>query len=128
MDIVKIGLLSIAAIIFAIQFKQTKPEFSFFIIMAAGLLLFTYIVSYFFDVIRLIDEFNSYLGQYSSYLHLILKVVGITYICEFCSNLCTDAGYGSVASQIELCGKISIFVVGLPILLALMETVSEYGR
>ena len=128
MDIVKIGLLSIAAIIFAIQFKQTKPEFSFFIIMAAGLLLFSYIVTYFFDVIRLIQELNSYLGQYSSYLHLILKVVGITYVCEFCSNLCKDAGYGSIAAQIELCGKISIFVVGLPILLALMETVSEYGR
>ena len=46
----------------------------------------------------------------------------MTYVCDISGNLCKDAGYGAVASQIELLGKMSVLVAGLPILLSLVES------
>jgi len=52
-----------------------------------------------------------------------MKMIGITYIAEFSSGICKDAGYGSLGNQIEIFGKLSILAVSMPILLALMEMI-----
>ena len=54
-----------------------------------------------------------------------MKMIGITYIAEFSSGICKDAGYGSLGNQIEIFGKLSILAVSMPILMALMEMVQD---
>ena len=54
------------------------------------------------------------------------KMIGITYVAEFSASLCRDAGYQAVAGQIELFGKLSILVSSMPVLLALLETISQF--
>ena len=76
------------------------------------------------DSLRYEEDNN---GTDTSRISFDLKVIGITYICEFCANLCRDAGYGSIAGQIELSGKLSVLMLGLPILLTLLETLKSYG-
>ena len=49
-----------------------------------------------------------------------------TYIAEFASGICKDAGYGSLGTQIEIFAKLSILAVSMPILLALLETVKQF--
>ena len=56
------------------------------------------------------------------YLNTLLKMTGITYIAEFSSGICKDAGYGALGSQIEIFGKLSILAVSLPVILALLDT------
>lgn len=53
-------------------------------------------------------------------------MIGITYVAEFASGLCRDAGYASVGAQIEMFGKFSIMAVSMPILLALIETIEGF--
>lgn len=127
MDIVKIGFLGIVAVLLTIQVKQSRPEFGFYIILGTGLCILTMVLSYFYNITTVLDQFYSYLGEYKSYLNILMKVIGIAYICEFCSNLCRDAGCGTIAGQIELSGKLSVFLLGLPILMTLMETLKGYG-
>jgi stage III sporulation protein AD len=55
-----------------------------------------------------------------------MKMIGITYVAEFSSNLCKDAGYHAVATQIEMFGKLSIMVVSLPVLLALLDMIGSF--
>ena len=52
-------------------------------------------------------------------------MIGITYIAEFASGICKDAGYGSLGSQIEIFGKLSILVTSMPVLLALFGTLER---
>lgn len=127
MDIVKIGFLGIVAVLLSIQVKQSRPEFGFYIILGTSLCILTMVLSYFYNISSVLGSFYVYLGEYKSYLELLLKVLGITYICEFCASLCRDAGYGSIAGQIELSGKLSVLMFGLPILLTLLETLKSYG-
>ncbi len=49
-------------------------------------------------------------------------MTGITYIAEFSSGICKDAGYGALGTQIEIFGKLSILAVSLPVILALLDT------
>lgn len=37
----------------------------------------------------------------STYIGLVIKMVGITYAAEFAVNVCRDSGYGAIAGQIE---------------------------
>ena len=59
---------------------------------------------------------------------ILLKMIGITYVAEFSANLCKDAGYQAVAGQIEMFGKLSILVISMPVLLALLDTISQFLR
>ena len=74
------------------------------------------------DAMRQIQEMI-HLNQV--YLTTLLKITGITYIAEFASGLCKDAGYGAIGGQIEIFGKLSILAVSMPIVLALLETLKR---
>ena len=60
-----------------------------------------------------------------AYMGMVLKMIGVTYIAEFAANICKDSGYQTVAGQIELFAKLSILVLGMPVILGFMETIGE---
>ncbi len=59
----------------------------------------------------------------STYLVILVKLIGIAYICEFAASISKDAGYSAVASQIELLGKLTMLVVSLPVFMQVVQTV-----
>jgi stage III sporulation protein AD len=56
----------------------------------------------------------------------LLKMLGVTYVAEFASGICRDAGYQTIASQIEIFSKLTILVLSLPILVALLNTIQNF--
>ena len=62
----------------------------------------------------------------AGYLSVMLRMTGITYIAEFASGICKDAGCQTLAGQIEIFAKLTILSMGLPVLLALMQTIQEF--
>lgn len=122
-EIVKIALLGIAGVLFAIQFKQQRPEYALLVGFALSLLVFSHVLGL---MGKLLDEFaglQQYLGDAKGYLSILMKVVGITYLCEFSAGICKDAGFAAVSDQIEILGKISVLFAGLPILLAVIRQI-----
>jgi stage III sporulation protein AD len=73
----------------------------------------------------MINMMSNYFSEQKDYFRILLKIIGITYISDFASNICRDAGNSAIAGQIEIFGKISILAISSPIILALLETV--YG-
>ena len=70
--------------------------------------------------------FQSILSADNGFVAILLKIVGITYICEFCAGICKDAGYGAVGGQIEIFGKVMVLLTGLPILLSVIQTIQNF--
>ena len=62
----------------------------------------------------------------SSYLTVLVKIIGITYIGQFSSAICKDAGYQMIGTQIDLFCKLSVMVLSMPVLLAILDTISEF--
>ena len=122
-EMIKIGMFGILGVLLAIQFKAQKPEYSLYIGFALSILVFGYVVRQIEAVMGQLDFIREHLGGAQSYLSILLKVIGITYICEFSAGICKDAGFSSVSYQIEILGKLSIMFAGLPILFAVVEQI-----
>lgn len=122
----KIALAGIMAVIIATLFKQGRTEYGIFISMAACLLIFFFGMGKLSSIFKAIAKIQSYLTVDSQYIKILLKIIGITYIAEFASNLCKDAGYSAIANQIELAGKLCIMAISMPILLALLDTIDRF--
>lgn len=125
MDILKIGMLGIAGVMLALQFKTGKQEYGLYIGFAVCLLIFSFAVFGMKALFENMSGIQKYLGANGSYFSILLKIIGITYICEFCSGICKDAGYSSISEQVEIFGKLSVLVSCMPILLAIMESIQE---
>ncbi len=127
MELTKLVLLAIAGVLFGIQFRSFKQEFSVYIgmvlcllILGAGLQRMEGILAE-FELLQLIFAENY------EYIGILLKVIGITYLCEFAAGICKDAGYQAVAGQIEVVGKLSVLLSGMPIILAVIQTIQEFA-
>lgn len=125
-EVIKVGALGIVGVLLALQFKNQKPEYSMYIGFALSILIFCYALRQVEVVMQQLNTVRKYLGNAEGYLSILLKVIGITYICEFSAGICKDAGFGSVSDQIEILGKLSVMFAGLPILFAVIEQIQGF--
>lgn len=125
-EIVRVGFLGIAGVLLAVQFKSQKPEYAVYIGLGLGVLIFAYAIRQVEAVIGQLDRIKGYLNGAESYLSILLRVIGITYICEFSAGICRDAGYQSVAGQLEILGKLAVMFAGLPVLFAVIEQIQNF--
>lgn len=123
---IKIALIGVAAVMIALQFKSNRQEYGVYIALVACIIITAFGLTRLEIIIDTIRKIQSYLSINKSYFSILFQIIGITYIAEFASSLCKDAGHSSIAGQIELVGKISILTVSMPILLALLDTINEF--
>ncbi len=126
MDIIKIAMIGLAGVLLAMQVREGRKEYEIYITMASGLCIFFFLITKLEVVIDALGRIQGYIKMDSKYVAIQLKMIGITYVAEFSSNLCKDAGYQAVAGQIEMFAKLSILVLSMPVLLALLETISQF--
>ena len=124
-DIIKVGILGVAAVLMAIPLRKEKQEYSMFLSMAVCICIFIYIITKVQIVLEFVEKLEGMIAIDSTYIGLVIKMVGITYAAEFAVNVCRDSGYGAIAGQIENFAKMSILVVSLPVLMAFIDTVGS---
>lgn len=125
MDVVKIGVMGIAGVLLATFLKKEKSEYSMLISMGICILIFSFLIHKMQMVLAFVERLETMLSIDSTYIALILKMIGIAYVAGFTMDVCKDAGYGAIASQIETFAKISILVVSLPVLLTFLEVIGN---
>ena len=126
MSMIQVGLLGIIGMLFALQLKQEKSEVAVYLCIVISLIIFVSMTDYLEQLVTTLQEIGDFIQIENSYIVTLIKMLGITYLAEFSSGLCKDAGYSSIATQIEMFGKLSILVLSLPILLALLRTIQEF--
>lgn len=124
--IIKIGIFAVLGVLLALQFKSTKPEYATFIGITLGIFIFGYALNQLGVMLGSLYWLKEVFEGSQEYLAILIKIIGITYICEFSSAICKDAGFSTVAEQIEVIGKLAIMFAGMPILLALLELIQGY--
>lgn len=126
MEIAKVALIGIIGVLLAMQFKSQKAEYSLYIGFAVSLIIFAYAVQLLQVILGRIEVLQTFLEGSGAYLGTLLKVVGITYLCEFAAGVCKDAGYSSISGQIEVFGKLTVLFAGIPILFAVIEYIGGF--
>lgn len=126
MDIIKIAMLGISGVLLALFLKQQRSEYALYISLAAAVLILIFSVNRLQIVMETIAQIESYIQIDGSFVKILIKMIGITYVAEFAAGICKDAGFGAVGKQIEMFGKFSIMAVSVPVLLALIETIEGF--
>ena len=99
MEIIRIGAAGIACVLAAIFMKTAKPEYSVYLTMAAGLFILAFAVGKFSYLYESLKKIQQYVPVDTTYMNILMKMIGITYIAEFSSSVCKDAGYQTIAVQ-----------------------------
>lgn len=126
MTIQKAAAIGVCAALIALQFRGGKTEYGIYVSIVAGILLGVGILGKLSTVLEVVKEIGSFLQVEGSYLSVLLKMLGITYVAEFASSICKDSGYQTIASQIQLFGKITVLALGMPVLLTLLRTIEAF--
>lgn len=117
----KTALLGLVTIIIAMAMRQGKAEYATFVSFTGCILIAWIAVQLLHGIMGSIERLERLLHIDMEYVTLLMKMIGVTYLSEFASSLCRDAGYSAVAGQIELVGKLTILTIGMPIVMALFE-------
>lgn len=122
----QIAVIGVAAALLALQVRQAKPEYGIYIGLAAGVMILWFTTEQILQVLSSIELIEQYVNIDPVYWSILLKITGITYLSEFAGNICRDAGYHTLAGQIELFAKILIMALGIPVVLALLQTIETF--
>ena len=126
MTIIQAAVLGITEVALAVQLKPLRQEYSVYLILAAGLVIGFLSISRLELILDTVRAIGSQIRVKNIYLGTLLKMVGITYIAEFASGICRDAGFSALGTQVEMFGKLSILAVSAPVLQALLETLQVF--
>lgn len=123
---VRVAMLGIAGILTALQLKALKPDYSVYLCLGVSLLIFSFAAEKLTVILDGLQAVQRCLPLNTGYIRILMKIIGITYIAEFASDLCKDAGYQTIAGQIQIFGKMSVLAVSIPILTALLDTIQTF--
>lgn len=126
LDMLQIGIMGVAGALLAVQFKSGKSEYGIYISVVLSLIIFFNILGRLALIIDAMKGIGRYIRMDQAYIGTLIRMIGITYVADFAAGICKDAGYQTIASQIEIFGKLAVMVLGMPILLTLLNTIKDF--
>jgi len=123
LEIAQITGIGLIATILIIVIKSQKPELAVQLSIITGVVIFMMVVSKFTAIIGILSDLAKRANIDGVYITTLLKIIGIAYIAEFGAEISEDAGEGSIASKIELAGKVMIMFLAVPIITSLLDLI-----
>lgn len=121
MDIGALCFVALFASISALSLKKYTPDISAIIAIGAGVLIFAAVLG---NVLPIIEELRILInsaGAAAEYGAILVKTIGICFLCQFTSDACRDAGQASLATRVELAGRVSVLIIALPMFEKIMS-------
>ncbi len=126
MSIIKLSVIAVLGVVLALHVKSQKAEYSIFVSLGICMFVLAFALERLSYIVEMIHQLTEMISLDTTYILLILKLIGISYISEFASALCKEAGYGAISSQIELAGKLTMVFMSIPIVFTVLETVRQF--
>ena len=126
MNSIQIALLGVVGTLLALQFKSGKSEYGIYVSLAVSLFLFLCMLSRLEIFVQTVKKIADYIKLDAGQMSILLKMAGVTYVAEFASGICKDAGYQETAVQIEIFTRLTILAIGMPVLLSLLELIGDF--
>lgn len=123
MQLLQIVGIGIVAAVIIIVLRVQKPEIAVLASIVTGIVIFMLLASKLSAVIDLLQSYANKADIKPVYFNTILKITGIAYITEFGAEVCKDAGESSIASKVELAGRVTIIILAVPIITSLLDLI-----
>ena len=123
MDLFKILAIALLTCIATLIVRQVKPDFATLVAISGGVVILLFLIDYLEQILGAFNGLIEKTNLSPSLFSTILKIIGIGYLTEFTANICSDSGISSLASKVELAGKVIILFMALPIITNLIDII-----
>ncbi len=125
MSILQLVSFALVGAFLVVILKQTAPQTAFLLSLLVAAILFGLALQKVTGILAPIAKMASEADVNVLFFATVIKIIGIAYIAEFGAQIARDAGVESIAGKVELIGKLFIVVLAVPILTAVVDTVSH---
>ncbi|MBS3951328.1 MAG: stage III sporulation protein AD, partial [Peptococcaceae bacterium] len=92
------------------------------LVIAASVAIMIGLLGKMATVIRMVEELAKRANVGTMHMNTLIKIMGVAYVAEYGAQICKDAGENSLASKVELAGKLTILSLSVPVVLVILET------
>ncbi len=125
MDVFRLVSIGIIGAIACLLLKKTDGHYAALAAVATGIVILIICMNSLASVLVSLQEIVDRTGIDNELFAILLKIVGVGYLTEYACGLCEDLDCGGISKKIALGGKIAIFLMALPIVNALLDTVAR---
>lgn len=123
MSLISVVFAAVIVVLIALKLREMGSGYGILMSIGACVMVMYFVIGRFRQIAGYIDRLISYVSVDITYIDIILKMIGIAYICQFATDICRDAGYQAIASQVEMAGKISLILLSMPVLMSVIDLV-----
>ena len=124
MDTLTVCAFSLVSLCVLVLVRQLRQELVPLTVAAIGIIMLGYLLVSLAPVLSFISDTAEQSGL-GGYFKVLVKALAIALSCQVCAEICRDCGESSLASKVELSGKIGIIILSLPILQQLLTMAKE---
>lgn len=124
MDILTVCAFSLVSLCVVVLVRQLRQELVPLTVAAIGVIMLGYLLLSLKPVLSFVSDTAERSGL-GGYFTVLVKALAIALSCQICAEICRDCGENSLASKVELAGKIGIIILSLPILQQLLTMAKE---
>ncbi|HCF71748.1 MAG TPA: stage III sporulation protein AD [Syntrophomonas sp.] len=124
-EIAQIVGLALVTTVLLLILRQEKPVMAVLLSIVFSVVIFIFMIGKITAILDIMKELVNRAGINYFFLATVLKILGVAYLGEFASAICSDAGEQAVARKVEFASKIIIAVLALPIIVAIIESLME---
>jgi stage III sporulation protein AD len=117
-----LGFILIVTVLLIILRKE-RPEIAAVLAIASAGIILVGILKYVADILLVFETLAVKAEIKGEHLKLMIRIIGMAYLAGFGAQICKDAGENSMASKIELAGKIFILSMGIPVMAGLLNLI-----
>lgn len=122
---IRIVLTGIITAVLVLILREYQKGIAAVVLLAGSVFLLFFCMEYLETLLNLFESINEMMQVDKIYIKILLKIVGIAYVCQFASEICQDLGSQTVGKQIEMAGKLSVLVISIPVIQGLIDTIKE---
>lgn len=116
MEILKISLFGIVTAVLYVLIRHIKPEFASLVVLGGVGVILVMLSDSLVELISGVDEMMNLAGIEKENVSILIKGLSVCVISQFAADICYDNSCSSIASAIELAGRLSAIILSIPML------------
>lgn len=124
---IKIALIGVVVSMIILLMKGFQSRLTPLITITASVLLSGMVLKMADSAIDSISELFKTSQMENESIKNVIKIVGAAYVADFSSSICRDLGENSIASKIEIAGRVYIVLLAVPWAAMLIKAINALG-
>lgn len=119
--ILKVSVIAVVTAVCALSIKKENEQLSILLIIGGGICVFGCILKEIIGSFSFFGDVFTKTTAPTAWFGILLKCLGLSIIGQIGSDICEDAGYKTLSSEVIMCAKASIILISLPIFEKVLE-------